>query len=262
MFHAGTAQAAANDVKVQINDSLVSFPEAQPYIDNTNTLQIPLRVLVEKLGYKVEWSMEQARVKVTLTNNNKTIALQTGDRKALVNKKVVSMDAPAQFIQGSVYLPLRFVSETFGYRVQWDADNRIAIINEDGLYHAPAWYAPKPKPSVTQIAYKYLGVPYVWGGRTPNGFDCSGFVDYIYGLNGIDLPRTSLEMYETAGKAVSIPQEGDLVFFAEKNRTSHVGIYLGNQQFISATNSGGVSVASLTTGYWSKKYVGAKRVTS
>ncbi len=128
------------------------------------------------------------------------------------------MDAPAQFIQGSVYLPLRFVSETFGYRVQWDADNRIAIINEDGLYHAPAWYAPKPKPSVTQIAYKYLGVPYVWGGRTPNGFDCSGFVDYIYGLNGIDLPRTSLEMYKTAGKAVSIPQEGDLVFFAEKKQ--------------------------------------------
>lgn len=260
-LHTQTAQAAAS-VKVQVNDSLVSFPDAQPFIDDANVLQIPLRSLTEKLGYQVDWSMENGVVKVTLTNNKQTIALQTGDSNALVNGKAVTMDSPAQFLQGRVYLPLRFISETFGYRIQWDPTNRIAIIDEDGQYHAPAWYAPKPKPPVIQIAYKYLGVPYVYGGTTPNGFDCSGFVDYVYGLNGVDLPRTSLEMYQYAGESVSNLQEGDLVFFAEKNRTSHVGIYIGNQQFISATNSGGVSVASLTTGYWSKKYVGAKRVLS
>ncbi|MDF2958528.1 MAG: cell wall lytic [Paenibacillus sp.] len=256
------AQAASYEVKVQVNDSLVSFPDAQPFIDNTGNLQIPLRLLIEKLGYQMEWSKENEVVKVTLTNNKQTISLQTGDNKALIDGKSVKLDAPAQFIKGRVYLPLRFVSETFGYRVQWDANNRIAIINADGLYHAPAWYKPKPIPPIIQTAYNYLGTSYSWGGRTPNGFDCSGYVGYIFQLNGVKLPRTSVEMFDKAGERVNDLKEGDLVFFAEGNKTSHVGIYLGNEQFISAANSYGVSVASLTTGYWSKKYVGAKRVTA
>ncbi|SDC63067.1 peptidoglycan endopeptidase LytE [Paenibacillus sp. UNCCL117] len=261
-YEAPAAYAASTEVKVQVNDSLIQFPDAQPFIDTANTLQIPLRLLVENLGYGIEWSKEADIVKVTLANEERTIVLQTGDNHAVVDGKQVTMDAPAQFSQGRVYLPLRFVSETFGYRVQWDSNNRIAIINEDGQYHAPAWYKPKPAPPVVQSAYQYLGTPYVYGGQSTKGFDCSGFVRYVYQLHGISLPRTSVDMYDYAGQDVTNLQEGDLVFFAEKNKTSHVGIYLGNGQFISAASSSGVSVASITTGYWGKRYVGAKRVTT
>ncbi|MGF7029907.1 peptidoglycan endopeptidase LytE [Paenibacillus mucilaginosus] len=274
MLHAQTAEAAAN-VKVQINDSLVPFPEAQPFIDDANQMQIPLRALTEKLGYQIGWEKDGEIVKVTLTNNKQTIALQTGSSKAEVDGKSVRLESPVQFLNGSVYLPLRFVSETFGYRIQWDAANRIAIINQDGQYHAPAWYKPQIaaqsqaqpaqqtqslQSSIIQTAYKYLGTPYVWGGSSPGGFDCSGYVSYVFAQFGTQLPRTSLEMYQSAGTAVTDLQTGDLVFFAESGRVSHVGIYVGNGQFISAASSSGVSVASITTGYWGKRYVGAKRV--
>ncbi|MNL86023.1 Murein DD-endopeptidase MepH precursor [compost metagenome] len=73
------------------------------------------------------------------------------------------------------------------------------------------------------------------------------------------MPRTSAQMHNAAGTAVSELQVGDLVFFA--NRTvDHVGIYLGNNQFISSTSSRGVIIESLSSNYWSKRYVGAKRV--
>ncbi|MEK8128192.1 NlpC/P60 family protein [Paenibacillus filicis] len=261
-FGADSAQAASSEVKVQVNDSLVSFPDAQPFIDTANTLQIPMRLLVENLGYKLDWSKDADVIKVTLTSDQQSIKLQTGSKQAVVNGKTVDMDAPPQFSEGRVYLPLRFVSETFGYRVQWDPSNRIAIINQDGQYHAPAWYKPKPVPSVVQTAYQYLGTPYMYGGESTNGFDCSGFVNYVFEKQGVSLPRTSVDMYDNLGQSVTNLQEGDLVFFAEKNKTSHVGIYLGNGQFISSASSVGVSVASLTSGYWGKRYVGAKRVST
>ncbi|WP_426448257.1 NlpC/P60 family protein [Paenibacillus sp. S-38] len=274
MLHAQGAEAATN-VKIQINDSLVPFPEAQPFIDNANQMQIPLRALTEELGYRIGWEKDGDVVKVTLKNSSQTIALQTGSRKAEVDGKSVQLDSAVQFLNGSVYLPLRFVSETFGYRIQWDADNRIAIINQDGRYHAPAWYKPQIaagavqqpaqatqtlQSSILQTASKYMGTPYVWGGSSPGGFDCSGFVGYVFAQWGTKLPRTSVEMYQSAGTAVTDLQAGDLVFFAEGGRVSHVGIYTGNGQFISAASSTGVSVASITTGYWGKKYVGARRV--
>jgi peptidoglycan endopeptidase LytE len=262
LSHASTAEASSAEVKVQVNDSLLPFSDAQPFIDEGSKLQIPLRTLIEQLGYRVDWSMDKQTVTVTVAKDKMTVVLRTGDSTAQINGKPVKLESPAQFIEGKVYLPLRFVSETFGYINQWDNDNRIAIIGTDGLYHAPAWFAPKPKPPILQSAFKFLGVPYVFGGNSPGGFDCSGYVGYVYRLNGIYLPRTSVDMFDNLGQSVANLQEGDLVFFAEGSRTSHVGIYLGNQKFISATSSGGVSVASITTGYWGKRYVGAKRVAS
>ena len=223
------AHAASSGVKIQINDSVVAFPDAleQPFIESgSGNLYVPLKLISEKLGYQV-------------------------------NQKVSQGVNP----QENEHVPLRTVADSLGYRVQWDAINRLAIIDADGAYHAPAWYAPKPQSSILQKAYNYLGVPYVWGGSSPNGFDCSGYVGYIYQLSGIKLPRTSVEMYDSVGSRVSDLQEGDLVFFAEGRRTTHVGIYLGNEQFISATSSGGVSVESINTGYWGRKFVGAKRLT-
>ncbi|MNI27355.1 Peptidoglycan endopeptidase LytF precursor [compost metagenome] len=271
------ADAAANVVKVQVNDDLVQFPDAQPFIDNSSSLQVPLRLLSEKLGYQVDWNMEGQEVQVSLKNNQKTIELVTGNNEALVNGKSESLEGRAVFADSRTYVPLRFITEVFDTEIEWDQQNRIAIVEADGKPHKPAWIAPKvaavqaapapaPKPvtptlteQVIQKAKANIGVPYRWGGTTPLGFDCSGFVNYVFQDKGIDLPRTSAQMHNAAGTAVSELQVGDLVFFA--NRTvDHVGIYLGNNQFISSTSSRGVIIESLSSNYWSKRYVGAKRV--
>ena len=115
---------------------------------------------------------------------------------------------------------------------------------------------------ILSFAAKFLGTPYVWGGTTPSpGFDCSGYVQYVYRNSGISLSRTSEQQY-TNGVSVarSALRPGDLVFFHTYSRgASHVGIYVGNNTMINSS-SGGVSYDDMTDSYWSPRYLGARRV--
>ena len=106
---------------------------------------------------------------------------------------------------------------------------------------------------------QYLGVPYVWGGASPSGFDCSGFSMYVYGKIGVSLPHHAASQYGM-GTPVSKSelQPGDLVFF---NGLGHMGIYIGGGQFIHAPHTGDVvKISSLNDSWYSSTYVGAKRV--
>lgn len=115
---------------------------------------------------------------------------------------------------------------------------------------------------IIQLSMRYLGVPYVFGGVTTNGFDCSGFTRHVYRSVGLELPRAADDQF-AVGRPVSISrlQPGDLVFFTTyEPGASHSGIYIGDGKFISATSSRGIAIDRLNSSYWSQRYVGARRV--
>ena len=121
---------------------------------------------------------------------------------------------------------------------------------------------PTKASAIISTGKQYIGVKYLYGGTTPSGFDCSGFVQYVFAKHGVNLPRVSRDQYKL-GTSVSFNnlQPGDLVFFslAKNGVVDHEGIYVGNGQFINAASSKGVTIYTLGT-YWKSAYVGAKRV--
>lgn len=119
--------------------------------------------------------------------------------------------------------------------------------------------------AVVAYAQQYLGTPYAYGGTGPGGFDCSGFTRYVYAHFGITLAHGATPQM-SSGYSVSRNnlQPGDLVFFFGTYNTSsaasHVGIYVGNGQFIHASSSQGVIISSLSETYYANRYLGACRV--
>lgn len=129
-------------------------------------------------------------------------------------------------------------------------------------YDTPSYDASSSS-SIVSVAQNYMGVPYVWGGTSPSGFDCSGFTQYVMRQCGYSINRTAAAQYSN-GSYVSYSslQAGDLVFFANTYSAggiTHVGIYIGGGQFIHAAN-GGVKISALSESYYSSRYYGARRI--
>jgi len=115
--------------------------------------------------------------------------------------------------------------------------------------------------SLTRNAMRFLGVRYAFGGTSMYGFDCSGYVQHVFGIMGVHLPRMADEQYYAAKSFAGKPRAGDLVFFhTYAPGVSHVGISLGGDRFVHASSSHGVTVSSIHDNYWAPRYLGAKRV--
>jgi len=141
---------------------------------------------------------------------------------------------------------------------------------------AEATAAPADTPALSELnargsdvaafAMQFVGAPYVWGGADPNGFDCSGFTQYVYRHFGLDLPRFTADQYsEQYGTIITDPnalQPGDLIFFANTYEPgiTHIGIYIANGDVVQAMSPGiGVAIGNLREDYWAQHYYGALR---
>jgi cell wall-associated NlpC family hydrolase len=124
-------------------------------------------------------------------------------------------------------------------------------------YRENVWHNRK---DIVKTAKQYIGVVYKHGGNSPEGFDCSGFVQYVYKKNGINLPRSARNQYY-GGKKISLGnlRPGDLVFYhTEGKGVNHVVIFIGEDQFIHAPSTGkAVSIVNMEINYWKERYIGS-----
>lgn len=178
--------------------------------------------------------------KITVTNS----ALSNGDYSIIVG--AVAADG------SEIYsLPVDF---TYDY-----ADNKTVLSTN---FSNKAGISPEIQ-SILNLADSFQGVPYVWGGTTPNGFDCSGFVQYVYAKNGYSLTRTTYTQWDNDGTFVSKSdlKPGDLVYFGSGSSPNHVGMYVGDGMMIHAPHTGDVvKYTSIDSDYYTRNYLGAKRI--
>jgi len=124
---------------------------------------------------------------------------------------------------------------------------------------APAAAVASPtRAALVRYALAFVGTPYVWGGASPRGFDCSGFVQYVYAGYGVGIPRTA-DVQFASGVPVAEPEPGDLLFFQTYDYgASHVAIYLGNGWFVQSIGPD-VHVSNFNAPYFRGRYIGARR---
>jgi cell wall-associated NlpC family hydrolase len=183
-------------------------------------------------------------------------------------QSVQSRLAAAQNLYASVKSQIRqLLSAQQAQQTQAAQQARLALQTQQALGQTgsvsglPDTSLPGDKyAGVVGIAMQYLGVHYVWGGATPAGFDCSGLVMYVYAQVGVSLPHYTVAQWDYPN-SVSVPRDqlepGDLVFF---NGLGHVGIYIGNGEFIHAPHTGAVVSIDSLNGWYASTYDGAKRI--
>jgi peptidoglycan DL-endopeptidase CwlO len=199
---------------------------------------------------------EQTQVVAQRASAKASIQSQLGQRQALLSS-IKSEIVRLQQEEAARQVELKREAEA---RLQQQQASPSNSISQTVSITTPPVGSPPPSHSggVVGIAMRYLGTPYVWGGASPSGFDCSGFVMYVFAQVGISLPHSSYAQYGY-GSPVSRSQlaPGDLVFF---DGLGHVGIYIGGGSFIHAPHTGDVVKISSLSGWYASTFVGGRRL--
>lgn len=255
--------ARADGIAVYLDGQPLSF-DVPPITEQDRTL-VPLRAILTPLGASFRWDEDSQSVTVTLGGTQ--LFMVVGSTQALVNGQPVTLPVPVRVLSGHTMLPLRFLSEEYGLAVEWDEESQSAFLWSPGADRSRTVSRGTERrigDVAAARAAENIGAPYAWGGTTPEtGFDCSGFVVYLAGLMGQELPHTSYDQF-TVGVPVSVEElaAGDLVFYSTyDDGASHVGIYDGAGGFIHAQSAEvGVVRTSVWNPWWSARYLGARRV--
>lgn len=208
----------------------------------------------------------QQKVVAQRAAEKQSIESQLTQRKALYNSikdEIAKMQAEEAARQARIARAARarLTALQVAQQASTDPNSPVGIAADssspapDATTSAP----PSQYSGVAGIAMRYLGTPYVWGGSSPGGFDCSGLVSYAFAQLGVSVPHSTYAIWGM-GQAVSKDQlePGDLVFF---DGLGHMGIYIGGGQFVHAPHTGDVvKVSSLGESWYAQTYVGARRI--
>lgn len=265
LFANGVEASAASTYTVKKGDSLASIARAHQTstskLQKLNDMSGQLIYVGQKLKVTSTASKTVTQAKKATTTNDSSYTVKSGDSLSLIASRtgmnVASLKSLNNLSNDTIFvgqkLKLKGASSTKTATVSYkqSAPKTTKVSN------------PTTKPattttarSVTSLALKFQGVPYVWGGSSTNGFDCSGFIYYVFKNSGYNIGRTSVADYRKNIPTVSSNdlRAGDVVFFKNtyKEGITHMGIYLGGGQFVHAGTSSGVTVTSMYDSYWSK----------
>jgi cell wall-associated NlpC family hydrolase len=160
-------------------------------------------------------------------------------------------------VEGTVIMSMRTIA-ILGLLFLATGCSKAVLTPEPGIPGVSAGREVSRNAAAARVATRYLGVPYVWAGSSPAGFDCSGLVRYAFGQVGVAVPHNAAQQFRL-GTPVDRDRlaPGDVVFF---DRLRHNGIYLGDGRFVHATKPGGVKIARLDDEWFRSRWVGARRL--
>jgi cell wall-associated NlpC family hydrolase len=241
-----------------------SLDEILDGIDTANRVTAQdTRILNEVRRFRDEIKKREAELEQARSRQEQVVAERAARREqiegALAERQRLLASIKDQIVQ------LKAEERERQRRLEAQARARVAAAQAQAAEPAPAspesptGAPPSQYGGVVGVAMQYLGIPYRWGGSSPStGFDCSGFVMYVFSRVGVSLPRVVSAQY-TVGVPVSRSelQPGDIVFF---NSLGHNGIYIGGGQFIHSPHTGDVVKISSLSGYYTDNWVGARRV--
>lgn len=255
----GAAPAFADDTAAveesQVPTSAINGASSDYHIDtydlgtsvvnDQGTLYLPLMQTLRILGASVTENPDDQARKLKLTTSAGATQLYYNDDATAIATAADGAYSTIKDVDGTAYVPMAFIQQLTNRVVSVQNDTLMLIKVDDTTvwkaleaYSVDEAYVTKSQgEQIVATAMKYLGVPYVWGGTTPYGFDCSGLVQYVYAENGISISRTTYtQQAEATPVALSDLQPGDLVFWGYS--AYHVGIYIGDGQYIHAPAPG------------------------